>query len=324
VSESGSLSLWLLLPSSSFLEYAFLRWVLSPAARPEIASHVVPQAEVEVNGHRYRIDYELRGEEHIFAIELDGFEFHGDRQAFTYDRLRQNDLHATGRVVVRFSYDSIRSETERCVAQLHAVLRLDPSLARLIVPNPVVEQPDMDPDPLASLGPSPTPPKGQESNGVVEAMTFYFDKIADKLNLRTLRQCQSEAFAALANYYGSDGRRAACVMSVGAGKTALGVLSCLSFSKRRAMVVTPGSVIRGTFDQAFDHEALRNVLYGLPGGPLIPGSPPPNVLTLDRETIFSPSLGQMTSISSSSTRRTSPLLSLISGLSGISPTPERS
>ncbi len=49
------------------------------------------------------------------------------------------------------------------------------------------------------------------------------------------------------------------------------------------MVVTPGSVIRGTSDQAFDHEALRNVLYGLPGGPLIPGFPPPKVLTLDRE-----------------------------------------
>jgi Helicase conserved C-terminal domain len=49
------------------------------------------------------------------------------------------------------------------------------------------------------------------------------------------------------------------------------------------MVVTPGSVIRGTFDQAFDHEAMRNVLYGLPGGPLIPGSPPPKVLALDRE-----------------------------------------
>ena len=49
------------------------------------------------------------------------------------------------------------------------------------------------------------------------------------------------------------------------------------------MVVTPGSVIRGTFDRAFDHEAVRNVLYGLPGGPLIPGCRPPSVLTLDRE-----------------------------------------
>jgi superfamily II DNA or RNA helicase len=283
VRDAADLPLWQALPSSSFLEYAFLRWVLAPAALPEIAPYIVPQAEVEVDGRRYRVDYELRGQSQNFAVELDGFEFHGSRQAFTYDRLRQNDLHATGRVVVRFSYDSIRSETARCVAQLQAVLRLDPLLAHLLVLAPVIERPEMDPDPLASLRPSPTLLEKPRAGEGVNAVTSYFDTVAEKLNLRTLRQCQSEAFTALANYYGSNGERAACVMAVGAGKTALGVLSCLSFSKRRAMVVTPGSVIRGNFDQAFDHEALRNVLYGLPGGPLIPGSPPPKVLTLDRE-----------------------------------------
>lgn len=76
---------------------------------------------------------------------------------------------------------------------------------------------------------------------------------------------------------------AACVMSVGAGKTALGVAATLGFTRRRALVVTPGSVIRGVFDSAYDHTVSRNVLYGLPGGPLIPGYPPPRVLTLDRE-----------------------------------------
>ena len=113
-------------------------------------------------------------------------------------------------------------------------------------------------------------------------MSTYFSDVAGTLNLRTLRQCQSEAFAALANYYGSGGKKAACVMSVGAGKTALGVLACLAFTQRRALVVTPGSVIRGTFDHAFDHAWPHNVLYTLPGGPLIPGSPPPKVRTLDR------------------------------------------
>jgi superfamily II DNA or RNA helicase len=283
LSEADSLKLWKVLPSSSFLEYAFLRWVLAPAILPEVSSRIVPQAEVEIEGRRYCIDYEIQGKERVFAVELDGFEFHGNRQAFTYDRLRQNDLHATGRVVVRFSYDSIRSETARCVAQLQAVLRLDPMLVRLLVPSPIVERPEMDPDPLASRRLSPPLLEKRRTGEGVGAMNSYFDSVAEKLNLRTLRQCQSEAFAALANYYGSNGRRAACVMSVGAGKTALGVLACLAFSRRRAMVVTPGSVIRGTFDQAFDHEALRNVLYGLPGGPLIPGSPPPKVLTLDRE-----------------------------------------
>ena len=49
------------------------------------------------------------------------------------------------------------------------------------------------------------------------------------------------------------------------------------------MVITPGSVIRGTFDRALSHDVPLNVLYGLPGGPLIPGWPPPQVRTLDRD-----------------------------------------
>jgi len=111
----------------------------------------------------------------------------------------------------------------------------------------------------------------------------YFHTVRDKINRQTLRDCQSQAFAALANYYRSGGKNAACVMSVGAGKTALGVLACLAFTNRRALVVTPGSVIRGTFGRAFNHEAVGNVLYGLPNGPLIPGCRPPQVCTLDRD-----------------------------------------
>jgi superfamily II DNA or RNA helicase len=278
---SNDVPLWEAISSASFLEYAFLRWILAPAMCPGIRDHVVPQAEVTVDGRTYRVDYELRGRNHVFAVELDGFEFHGSRAAFTYDRLRQNDLHAAGRVVVRFSYDAIRTDTARCITQLQAVLRLDPLLAILAQADVVVGEPEMDPDPLASLRPSPST-RDAAKDGEQPRMNSYFDRVRDRIDTRTLRQCQSEAFAALANYYGTGGMSAACVMSVGAGKTALGVLSCLAFAKRRAMVVTPGTVIRGTFDTAFDHEAVRNVLYGLPGGPLIPGSPPPRVLTLDR------------------------------------------
>lgn len=132
----------------------------------------------------------------------------------------------------------------------------------------------MNPDPVYSLSPSPNLPP--------EALT-YFDKARAKLNLSTLRQCQQEAFGALSSYFGSGGTRAACVMSVGAGKTALGVLACLAFTKKRALIVTPGNVIKGTFDQALDPNSSRNVLYALSGGPLIPGVIPPTVLTLDRD-----------------------------------------
>jgi len=263
------------LRSESFLEYAFLRWVLAPATVDAIVGRVHPQREVEVGTRRYRLDYEIEGSEQLIAVELDGFEFHSSRPAFSYDRLRQNDIHATGRVVVRFSYDSIRRDTRRCVGQLQAVLRMDPLLAQLLVADPVIERPDMDPDPLYALHRTPAGPEPMSGS--------YFDSVRGKLNQKTLRDCQTQAFAALANYYGSGGAQAACVMSVGAGKTALGVAASLAFTNSRAMVITPGSVIRGTFDRAFDHQAVGNVLYGLPGGPLIPGCRPPMVRTLDRD-----------------------------------------
>ena len=259
--------------SDSYLEAAFVRWVLKTSCYPEIAARVVPQHEVEVSGHRYRVDYEIRGEDHSFAIELDGYEFHGDRIAFTYDRLRQNDLASTGRIVVRFSYDSIRQETKRCVEQLQAVLGLDSALALLLVPKPEIPTPDMDPDPFAAIRPA----------RLSAEMIGYFDQARTKINSKTLRECQREAMGALLNYFHSGGKNAACVMAVGAGKTALGVVACLTFTHSRALVITPGRVIRGTFDLAFDHQAVRNVLYGLPGGPLIPGCPPPTVLTLDSD-----------------------------------------
>ncbi|MFD6791566.1 DEAD/DEAH box helicase family protein, partial [Streptomyces anthocyanicus] len=89
--------------------------------------------------------------------------------------------------------------------------------------------------------------------------------------------------AALANYYASGGRHAAAVMAVGAGKTALGVAAALSFARRRVLVVTPGSVIRGTFAKALDPGMPGNALYGLSGGPLLPGVAPPVTLVLDAQ-----------------------------------------
>lgn len=271
--------LWEVVPSTSFLEWAFLRWVLAPATKPGIVEHLEAQVVVPVDGHRYLLDYELVGASIRLAVELDGFEFHGTRPAFTYDRMRQNDIAATGRQVVRFSYDAIRLDTARCVDQLQAVLRLDPLLSGLLEPHPSVEAPDMEPNPLFALTASPRPGTHKEP----QVADSYFDLVRDKLNHLTLRRCQQEAFGALANYFAGGGEDAACVMAVGAGKTALGVMACLGFARRRALIVTPGSVIRGTFDTALDHAQSRNVLYNLPGGPLIPGCRPPSVRTLDRE-----------------------------------------
>jgi superfamily II DNA or RNA helicase len=264
--------------SDSFLEYAFLRWILSPAFDDGIAQYIVPQKEVIYDNHKYYIDYAIIGKHAQIAVELDGYEFHSRRDAFSYDRLRQNDLHANGWIVVRFSYEGIRVETARCVAQLQKVCAQDPFLGSCIRPDPPIEKPDMNPDPLFSLNPSPL-----QNTSLKGVQPMYFDNTRTKLNRKTLRLCQLDALDALANFYRAGGNNAACVMSVGAGKTALGVAACLVFAKRRALIITPGNVIRGTFDKALNHQAVGNVLYGLPGGPLIPGSKPPKVVTLSRD-----------------------------------------
>ena len=267
------------LAADSFLEACFLRWVLRPATTQRIVDYVRPQAEIETDGRKYRIDYEISGPDLRLAVELDGFGFHSDRLQFTYDRFRQNDLHAAELTVVRFSYDAIRFETERCVAQLQQLLALDPMLAGCVVENPVVLAPDdMAADPLFAIS-----RKHSKSEPALMADNSYFATVRGKISRQTLRDCQTEAFEALGNYYGRGGVNAATIMAVGAGKTALGVLACLGFAEKRAMIITPGSVIRGTFDRALDHRNSQNVLYNLPGGALIPGSPPPDVRVLDRD-----------------------------------------
>ncbi|MFJ1656462.1 DEAD/DEAH box helicase family protein [Streptomyces sp. NPDC088337] len=273
-----SVGLERLVPAASYLEEAFLRWVLTPAADAAIVQRMHSQYPVTVQERTYRLDYLIVGQTLRLAVELDGFAFHSDRAAFTYDRLRQNDLAATGLTVLRFSYDAVRTDTARCVAQLQAMLRRDPVLAALVTAVPVIEVPDMAGNPMLAAG----PPRGMGAFGPVPERS-YFDKVRDRVDRGPLRSCQDEALAALANYYAGGGRNAAAVMAVGAGKTALGVAAALSFTQRRALVVTPGSVIRGTFASALDAGAPGNVLYGLVGGPMLPGVRPPSTLVLDAD-----------------------------------------
>ncbi|MEU6964983.1 DEAD/DEAH box helicase family protein [Streptomyces chrestomyceticus] len=273
-----SVGLEQLVPAASYLEEAFLRWVLTPAADAAIVERLHSQYPVTVQERTYRLDYLIAGETLRLAVELDGFAFHSDRAAFTYDRLRQNDLAASGLTVLRFSYDAVRTDTARCVAQLQAMLRLDPLLAAWVTAVPRIELPDMAGDPMRAAD----PPRGAGPAGAAPGGA-YFEGVRGRVDRGPLRSCQDEALAALANYYACGGRHAAAVMAVGAGKTALGVAAALSFTRRRALVVTPGSVIRGTFASALDAGAPGNVLYGLAGGPLLPGAAPPATLVLDAD-----------------------------------------
>jgi hypothetical protein len=97
----------------AFIPEAWLSSVLAPAVVPAFEEVATPQREVGAGGHSYRADYGIETPTTRLAIELDGYEFHGDRAAFSYDRLRQNDLLAAGWETVHFSYDAIRLETAR-------------------------------------------------------------------------------------------------------------------------------------------------------------------------------------------------------------------
>ncbi|GAA4357504.1 DEAD/DEAH box helicase family protein [Microbacterium rhizosphaerae] len=264
-----------LLPADSFLEAAFLRWVLTPVCLPSVVPLVRPQHRVSTGEHDYRVDYALTGRD-LIAIELDGYAFHSDRGAFTYDRLRQNDLTTVGARVLRFSYDAIRTRTAYCAEQTAALLRTDPVLALHVRSSIHAVPAEMPADPAYALARAkPSTPDELPLNA------SSFDRVRTRLDRRVLRTCQQEALAALSSYYAPGGQNAACVMSVGAGKTALGVAATLAFTRHRALIVTPGTVIRGTFDAALAATKSRSVLYNLPSGPLLPGAKAPNVLVLD-------------------------------------------
>jgi very-short-patch-repair endonuclease len=190
----------------SYLENAFVRWVLAAAVSSDVAEHVIGQHPVTMADRTYRLDFLIAGSRLRAAIELDGFAFHSSKAAFVYDRIRQNDLTSLGFVVLRFSYDAIRDDTSRCVAQLQSVLRSDPALAGYVVDDPIVPVPhDMTPNPLGLTTPPAQAPPGQPD---------YFDRVRQHIDLHPLRGCQQEAMTALANYYRRGGINAACVMSV--------------------------------------------------------------------------------------------------------------
>lgn len=258
----------------SYLEYSFLKWVLNHVFQLDAAQFIHPQHQIKVKDRKYKVDYAIVGKNIKIAIELDGFAYHSNKEVFTKDRLRQNDLQSMGWEIIRFSFDAIKHQVERCVEQMQDILLSDDELSEFVIINPDIKEPEMPINYVNSF---------MYFDQEFKPMNSIFDTFRNKLNQKTLRECQLSAFSELSKYYDSGKTNAACVMSVGAGKTALGVVACLAFTKKRAMIITPGSVIRGTFDNALNHENPKNVLYALKGGPLIPGCPPPSTLTLDRD-----------------------------------------
>ncbi|MGC4960601.1 DUF559 domain-containing protein [Gordonia sp. DT101] len=61
--------------------------------------------------------------EHKIAIEIDGFAFHSDAEAFQHDRERQNVLVANGWTVLRFTWHDLTERPGWVLAQIRAAIR---------------------------------------------------------------------------------------------------------------------------------------------------------------------------------------------------------
>lgn len=84
----------------------------------------VQQYRLRLSGRPIRLD--LAYPDAKLAIELDGWEFHGNRSAFDADRLRSNALVVAGWTPLRFTSRSADEDVARSVAAaLHRCGRFD-------------------------------------------------------------------------------------------------------------------------------------------------------------------------------------------------------
>ena len=78
--------------------------------------------ELVILGRRFRPD--LVFDDVKLLVEIDGFAFHGDRDAFERDRSRQNLLTAAGWTVLRFTWRQIYDDPAAVVTQIEQTRRM--------------------------------------------------------------------------------------------------------------------------------------------------------------------------------------------------------
>lgn len=81
----------------------------------------LPTPRVNVNVNGYEVDALFEAEKVI--VELDGWEFHKDRSAFTADRERDAGSLAAGYVTVRITWERLHGRPDREAARLLRILR---------------------------------------------------------------------------------------------------------------------------------------------------------------------------------------------------------
>lgn len=108
-------------PSDSMLELE-LRALIDSYALPA----PVHQYPVEIPAATIHID--IAYPDSMLAIEVDGYSFHMDQEAFERDRERDNELRALGWTVLRFTWAMIRFQPHRTIELIRAHLPEQPSV----------------------------------------------------------------------------------------------------------------------------------------------------------------------------------------------------
>jgi very-short-patch-repair endonuclease len=93
------------------LELAF--WDAYLCRKPAPLDGIVAQHQVIAGGSHYRLDFALPDIK--VAFEMDGFTYHGDKEAFNRDRRRDLDLKLAGWNIHRFDGDLIRNDTPKVI-----------------------------------------------------------------------------------------------------------------------------------------------------------------------------------------------------------------
>jgi hypothetical protein len=80
---------------------------------------LLPHQEVEVDGHKYTIDFAIHGKGVRIAIEVDGHLFHEKTKVqATKDRRRERAIQKVGYFVVRFTGSEVISNSRKCVQEV--------------------------------------------------------------------------------------------------------------------------------------------------------------------------------------------------------------
>jgi very-short-patch-repair endonuclease len=80
----------------------------------------IPEPQVNVLVEGYLVD--CYWPEFDLVVELDSYEFHGDREAFERDRAKIADLRALGHEAVQFTYRQVTGDPEWVVARTRMLL----------------------------------------------------------------------------------------------------------------------------------------------------------------------------------------------------------